>query len=154
MNAPFRRDQATLAADKYDLINSRFVMDGVDANRWPSYVQDLFDRLRTRGWLQMTEIYLNIQSDSGRINEAPNLMRWWGYYSQGLEQQNKDPRAGTIVNRRANTRPWADLAELMQNAGFVNIKREQHSLPIGEWSEGTIDVLWWKHLPRKMIAPV
>lgn len=138
MNAPFRRDRATLSADKYDLVNSRFVMDGIDTNRWPSYVQDLFDRLRPRGWLQMTEVYLNIQSDSGRINEAPHLMRWWECYSQGLEQQNKDPRAGTIM--RVNTRPWADLAELMQNTGFVKIRREQHSLPIGEWPEGTRDI--------------
>ncbi|KAI4840805.1 hypothetical protein E4T44_07900 [Aureobasidium sp. EXF-8845] len=72
LNEPFRYDQDELTRDKYDLVNSRFLTDCINAGRWGSYVQDLHDRLRgggSPGWLQMLEAQFHIQSRSGRSLE-------------------------------------------------------------------------------------
>ncbi|KAG9539542.1 hypothetical protein KCU77_g22904, partial [Aureobasidium melanogenum] len=74
LNVPFRYDQEELARDKYDLVNSRFLADSIDASRWGAYVQDLHDRLRGGGWLQMLEAHFHFQSRSGRPLEY--LSRW------------------------------------------------------------------------------
>lgn len=121
LNEPFRYDQEELARDKYDLVNSRFLADSINASRWASYVQDLHDRLRGGGWLQMLEAQFNIQSRSGRPLEY--LSRWWNIYSQALERQNKDPRVGTELSRH------------LHNAGFINIAVEPKQLPVGEWHQ-------------------
>ncbi|KAH0290269.1 hypothetical protein KCU62_g3820, partial [Aureobasidium sp. EXF-3399] len=121
LNEPFRYDQEELARDKYDLVNSRFLADSINASRWASYVQDLHDRLRDGGWLQMLEAQFNIQSRSGRPLEY--LSRWWNIYSQALERQNKDPRVGTELPRH------------LHNAGFINIAVEPKQLPVGEWHQ-------------------
>lgn len=78
---------------------------------------------------------MNIQSDSGRRLEAPNVGRWWELYSTALEQQGRDPRVGSLVVS-SNRRAWSNLKALMDDIGFVNTKEEQHRLPIGEWSQG------------------
>ncbi|KAI5242782.1 hypothetical protein E4T43_04486 [Aureobasidium subglaciale] len=121
LNEAFRYGQAELARDKYDLVNSRFLADGINADRWASYVQDLHGRLRRNGWLQMIEAQFHIQSNNGRSLE--HLSRWWNIYSNALERQRKDPRAGV------------DLSRHMVNAGFVNISFEPKQLPIGEWPQ-------------------
>ena len=135
LNAPFRLARYEFARSRYDLINSRFLTSGIDGSRWPSYVRDLFDRLEGGGWLQMTEAYMNIQSDSGRRDEAPNIGRWWELYSTALEIQGKDPRAGTIVTN-VRRRAWTSLATLMEETGFIGIETDQPQLPIGSWSTG------------------
>ncbi|CAD0023858.1 unnamed protein product, partial [Aureobasidium pullulans] len=119
LNEAFRYDQTELARDRYDLVNSCFLADGINKDRWSSYIQDLHDRVRRGGWLQMVEAQLNIQSDSGRPLE--HLSRWWSIYSDALEEQNKDARAMVHLRRH------------MTNAGFVNIVGEPKRLPVGEW---------------------
>ncbi|KAH0274639.1 hypothetical protein KCU91_g5129, partial [Aureobasidium melanogenum] len=121
LNVAFRYDQEELARDKYDLVNSRFLADSIDASRWRAYVQDLHDRLRGGGWLQMLEAHFHVQSRSGRPLQY--LSRWWNIYSQALERHNKDPRVGT------------ELSRYMTNAGFVNISIEPKQLPVGEWHQ-------------------
>lgn len=135
LNAPFRLHQDELRRDRYDLINSRFLTSGIDSLRWPSYVQDLFNRLNPGGWLQMTEAYMNIQSDSGRRDEAPSIGRWWDLYSTALERQGKDPRVGTTVMNRSQ-RAWGNLTSLMRDAGFVGVQTQLPRLPIGDWPSG------------------
>jgi hypothetical protein len=122
LNEAFRYDHDELARDRYDLVNSRFLAEGINSDRWPSYIQDLYHRLRRDGWLQMVEAQFNIQSSSGR--PLKYLPTWWTMYSQALQRQNKDPRAGT------------QLARHMRNAGFVNIVEDPRVLPIGEWHSG------------------
>ncbi|KAL1302170.1 hypothetical protein AAFC00_002601 [Neodothiora populina] len=134
LNAPFRLDQGVLS-ERYTFINSRFLANGIDAARWPSYIQDMYGRLRSGGWLQMTEAYMNIQSDNGRRDEAPSLGRWWHLFSTALEQQGRDPRVGTTVVH-ANQRSWANLKALMTQAGFDCIQERHPRLPIGGWKPG------------------
>jgi predicted methyltransferase len=43
------------------------VAGGIHANRWRSYVRDIFRVLKPGGWCQMVEIYFNAQSDNGTL---------------------------------------------------------------------------------------
>lgn len=138
LNAPLQLGPREVARDRYDLINSRFLASGIDRHRWPGYVKDLYDRLEPGGWLQMTEAYMNIQSDSGRRQEAPNIGRWWELYSSALEQQGRDPRVGTAVTS-ASQRAWVDLTRLMVDTGFVRVETELPRLPIGEWPTSELE---------------
>lgn len=63
MNAPFREERTgCLRPEKFHLINSRLLIDGIDAARWPSYVKDLKAVLCPSGWLQMVEFHPLVQS--------------------------------------------------------------------------------------------
>ena len=43
---------------------------GINADRWPGYVADIFRVLRRGGWCQMVEIYYNAQSDNGTLTDS------------------------------------------------------------------------------------
>lgn len=73
----------------------------------------------------MVELNLNIQSDSGRREEAPLLERWIAYYTQAMQRLNRDH---TVGNR---------LQQLMTSAGLVDVQYQRHRLPIGPWLAGT-----------------
>ncbi|KAJ4006710.1 hypothetical protein NW752_010711 [Fusarium irregulare] len=47
------------------------VAGGIHANRWRSYVRDIFRVLKPGGWCQMVEIYFNAQSDNGTLTPVP-----------------------------------------------------------------------------------
>ena len=124
LNIPFRQDTSSdrLRPETFDLINSRMLADGINANRWESYVRELYALLKPNGWLQMVEFHAIFQSDSGR--DAPFLSRWWDWYSQKMLQMGKNPRIG------------AQLRPLMTNAGFTDVHYHVSRLPIGNWDEG------------------
>ncbi|VTT63157.1 unnamed protein product [Fusarium fujikuroi] len=43
---------------------NQMVAGGIHANRWRSYIRDIFRVLKPGGWCQMVEIYFNAQSDN------------------------------------------------------------------------------------------
>lgn len=87
----------------------------------------------------MAEAYMNIQSDSGRREEAVNIGRWWELFSTAMDRQGKDSRVGTIVTN-PNQRAWTTLADLLRSAGFTDIQIDQPRLPIGVWPSGTVTI--------------
>lgn len=121
LNNPFRSDGDELRRIRYDLINSRFLAEGIDATRWPAYIRDLRGRLTEGGWLQMLEFNLNIQSDSGRREEAHSLVTWMDHYSQAMQRLQRDPLVGN------------KLQQYMAAAGLVDVRYERQRLPIGPW---------------------
>lgn len=123
MNAPFREERTgVLRPEKFHLINSRLLADGINASRWPTYVKDLKAVLCPGGWLQMVELHPLVQSFSGR--DTTFLQQWSQLYMRTLEQMGKDPRIGTR------------LAQHMANAGFEFIHARTEVLPIGPWKDG------------------
>ena len=52
------------------LRNSPIFSGGINANRWPTYLRDLFQATRPGGWCQMVELYLQCQSDNGTLTES------------------------------------------------------------------------------------
>jgi hypothetical protein len=124
LNASFREDKSedALKPETFDFINSRMLADGIDRDRWPTYVKELHALLRPDGWLQMIETHPLFQSDSGR--EAPALQRWFEWYIEAMNRMNKDARVG------------ARLRELMIDAGFRDVRYSVVKMPIGMWDRG------------------
>ncbi|GIZ43200.1 hypothetical protein CKM354_000643500 [Cercospora kikuchii] len=121
LNASFREDTSHdhLKPETFDLINSRLLSDGINADRWPSYVRELYVLLKPDGWLQMVEGQALFQSDSGR--DAPFLSRWWEWYREKMIQMRKNPRIAS------------QLGTLMTNAGFKDVHYHVARLPLGNW---------------------
>jgi hypothetical protein len=126
MNAPFRdaHSSSRLRIEYFHLINSRFLADGINADRWSSYIRELKAMLRRGGWLQMMELELRFQSDNGRL--APNihepLYAWSQRYRNSMQQRNKDPRIGQR------------LESYMQAAGFADVNYQAVRLEVGGWN--------------------
>ena len=126
LNASFRDDRSAdrLGPESFDLINSRLLAEGINADRWSSYVRELKLLLRPGGWLQMVEIQLPFQSSSGRLNDDSCLTRWWQWYSWALQRMGKNVRIGR------------ELQRLLATEGFTNVTARSIDLPIGDWNSG------------------
>lgn len=111
-----------LRRQSFDLINSRFLAEGIDRQRWSSYIAELRALLKPGGWLQMVEAHLIFQSDTGR--PKPNLEAWWTYYKRAMESINRDPGIAPHLQRS------------MAGAGFANVVQKAFDVPIGGWKPG------------------
>ncbi|KAH7359517.1 S-adenosyl-L-methionine-dependent methyltransferase [Pyrenochaeta sp. MPI-SDFR-AT-0127] len=120
------RDPDVFQSRAYDLIHSRFVSQGVNSNRWASYIQDMRLLLRPGGWVQIVEYYPLVQSDSGRLTDQAAVRRWWLSYEASMRRLNRDPRIG----RR--------LKDLLMQSGYRDVAVEIEHLPIGSWHSDPI----------------
>ncbi|KAF2091998.1 S-adenosyl-L-methionine-dependent methyltransferase [Saccharata proteae CBS 121410] len=111
----------TYAPNYYDLVHSRFVGPGIKKDRWRGYLRDMARLLKRGGWVQMTEFYYIIQSDSGMLTDEHALTQWSNGYRYTMESDT-DPRAGR------------NLGQMMRNAGLVDVQEIAYRLPIGGWS--------------------
>lgn len=126
LNARFRDDRSEdrLRPETFDLINSRLLAEGINAERWPSYIRELKQMLKPGGWLQLVEPQLHFQSSTGRLSDDSNLSRWWQWYARTQERMGKNPRIGRT------------LPQLLSADGFENIRHLSLDLPIGDWMPG------------------
>ncbi|EPS35435.1 hypothetical protein H072_11185 [Dactylellina haptotyla CBS 200.50] len=111
---------------EFDLVHSRLVAPGINKNRWSGYLRDCFKVLKSDGWLQMVEIYFNVQSDNGTLTEDHGLRRWSKTYLEVFED-TKDLRAPTR------------LQALMERAGFVDVQSRMMPLPLNGWPRSSRD---------------
>lgn len=111
----------TFPTDHFDVVHSRLMASGIHANRWRSYVQDIFRVLKPGGWCQMVEIYFNAQSDNGTLERDNALSRWSSLYLESMHPR-KDPRAAL------------QLPGWMRNAGFTEVESRLLTLPMCGWS--------------------
>lgn len=126
LNASFREDRSSdrLRPETFDLINSRYLAEGINTNRWSSYVRELRQLLKRGGWLQMVEIQFPFQSSNGTLPDDSYLTRWWQWYSYALQRMGKNVRVGQT------------LAEIMTTEGFQHVRPVMRDLPVGDWSSG------------------
>ncbi|RPB02032.1 S-adenosyl-L-methionine-dependent methyltransferase [Choiromyces venosus 120613-1] len=116
LNEPF-----TFHTNEFDFIHSRNVVTGINKGRWPSYVKDCARVLKPGGWLQMVEIYHNVQSDNGTMTDEHALREASTKYLTAAES-SKDLRA-----------PLA-LDSLMRGAGMENVASKMIPMPLNGWS--------------------
>ncbi|EEQ91279.1 uncharacterized protein BDCG_06399 [Blastomyces dermatitidis ER-3] len=115
LNRPF-----TFKPNYFDVVHSRLVASGLHRQRWPSYIRDIKKTLRRGGWVQMVEIYFNVQSDNGTITHDHALRQWSSKYFQSIEDV-KDPRVAM------------NLKGLLESAGFANIQTTLINVPLAPW---------------------
>ena len=125
LNARFRDDRSNdqLRPETFDLVNSRLLVNGINSDRWPTYVRDLRHVLKPGGWLQMVELQFPFQSYSGRLSDESCLNRWWQWYSHAMHSMGK------------NARIARDLERLLTAEGFEHITTRSYDLSIGDWNE-------------------
>jgi hypothetical protein len=82
-----------------------------------------FRVLKPGGWVQLIEIYFNVQSDNGSITEEHALRRWSRQFMRSYEG-TKDLRVGTRLNN------------LLRDGGFEDIDARMIPLPLSAWSNG------------------
>ncbi|KAJ5334059.1 uncharacterized protein N7506_007842 [Penicillium brevicompactum] len=125
----------TFPANHFDLVHSRLLATGINRSRWPSYLHDIvrcdpyqpgltqavLRVLKRGGWVQMVEIYFNVQSDNGSLTDEHALRKWSIQYLRALEDR-KDLRIGS------------KLRNLMTEAGFVEVDTKMIPLPLSAWS--------------------
>lgn len=116
LNRPF-----TFPSNWFDLVHSRLLATGLNRSRWQSYFQDIKRVLKPGGWVQIVEIYFNVQSDNGSITEEHGLRQWSARFMRSLED-TKDLRVGTR------------LKMLMMGAGLVDVDTRMIPLPLSAWS--------------------
>lgn len=135
LNARFRDDSSEdrLRPETFDLINSRLLAEGINADRWQSYVRELKQMLKPGGWLQMVELQLLFQDSTGQLGDDSNLTRWWQWYSYTLGRMGKNPRIGR------------ELSQHLTDAGFENVRNHILDLPIGDWKPGM------RHIPIHLL---
>ncbi|KEY82121.1 hypothetical protein BA78_4453 [Aspergillus fumigatus] len=114
----------TFPSNHFDLVHSSLLATGINRARWPSYLADirrcaLF--LKPGGWVQLIEIYFNVQSDNGSITEEHALRRWSRHFMRSYEG-TKDLRVGTRLNT------------LLRDGGFEEIDARMIPLPLSAWS--------------------
>ncbi|KAI9371489.1 S-adenosyl-L-methionine-dependent methyltransferase [Aspergillus egyptiacus] len=117
LNLPF-----TFSSNHFDLVHSRLVAGGINRARWPSYIRDIKRVLKPGGWVQMAEIYFNVQSDNGSINEGHALRQWSSQLMRSMEEI-KDLRVGPR------------LRSLLIAAGFTEVDMKMIPLPLSAWPD-------------------
>ncbi|KAK6085765.1 UMTA methyltransferase [Seiridium cupressi] len=105
----------------FDLVQSRMVSGGINANRWNRYVREIKRILVRRGWVQMMEVYLNAQCPSGDYPGDGALRQWSSKYLAAMSQLGKDPRAGMR------------LGTMLRAAGFGSVEETSFELPMCDW---------------------
>ncbi|RAK73340.1 class I SAM-dependent methyltransferase [Aspergillus fijiensis CBS 313.89] len=116
LNRPF-----TFPSNHFDLVHSRMQATGIDRARWLSYIWDIKRVLKPGGWVQMVEMYFNVQSDNGSLTEDHALRQWSTKFMQSLND-TKDLRVGT------------HLRDLMVAAGMEQVDAKMIPLPLSGWS--------------------
>ncbi|KAF7163148.1 hypothetical protein CNMCM5623_008218 [Aspergillus felis] len=111
----------TFPSNHFDLVHSRLLATGINRARWPSYLADIKRVLKPGGWVQLIEIYFNVQSDNGSITEEHALRRWSTQFLRSYEG-TKDVRVGTRLNN------------LLRDGGFKEIDARMIPLPLSAWS--------------------
>ncbi|QPC62134.1 hypothetical protein HYE67_004365 [Fusarium culmorum] len=99
----------TFKPNHFDLVHSQMLAGGIHANRWGSYIRDIFRVLKPGGWCQMVEIYFNAQSDNGTLTPVVKTI-------SGKPRTTPRP-AGTIAN-----------GELDEKCGLHRSRIETHDI--------------------------
>ncbi|KAJ5172805.1 hypothetical protein N7492_005398 [Penicillium capsulatum] len=111
----------TFPTNHFDLVHSRLLATGIHRARWPSYIRDIVRVLKPGGWVQMVEIYFNVQSDNGSITDDHALRKWSKQYLRSLEDR-KELRIGST------------LRNLFTSAGLKEVDTKMIPLPLSAWS--------------------
>jgi len=81
----------------------------------------------------MMEMYLQIQSDSGLLDDSSALRRWSMAYLGSLD------RTGLAEGRKDRHAPKR-LDAMMTAAGFVDVEVSIRNVPMSPWPEGRLSL--------------
>ena len=101
-------------SNRFDLIHQRLLVCGLRRTDWPIALAEIHRALRPGGWVQLGEYNSNWGS-------GPYALKQIAVYEAIAEHRGQNIH----VNK--------ELPELLKNAGFVDVRVERRSLPLGAW---------------------
>ncbi|KAF3798683.1 Secondary metabolism regulator laeA [Colletotrichum gloeosporioides] len=104
---------------KFDYIHS-MMMTGAFRD-WPNFHRQAFDNLNPGGWLEIQDIDFPMRCDDGTIPPECDLGRWNDLMMEAGR------RSGFLLDTCGRA------AEMMANAGFIDIVRIPFKWPINQW---------------------
>jgi SAM-dependent methyltransferase len=108
----------TFRPSSFDFIHARSIYGSVAD--YPALYSEIKDHLKPGGWFEQTEISVITKSEDGSI--AGTRLEEWGPLA--WECGEKFGKSFKIAE---------DSKELMERAGFVNVRRHTFKWPIGTW---------------------
>ncbi|AEO54738.1 hypothetical protein MYCTH_2297650 [Thermothelomyces thermophilus ATCC 42464] len=120
----------------FDYIHSRHTVMAI--KDWPKLMRRCLEHLRPGGWFEMQEVYhYPISANRAKpIQPDHPVARYWSLIMEGLTNLGVDFHAA------ADGR----LADMMREAGFVNVTERVLQIPIGTWAKNkvlkTVGLYW------------
>lgn len=128
----------------FDLIHSRHIVMAI--KDWPNLLRNAYDHLKPGGWLELQEVHHFPQASSDtELDLMEPLVKFWANVSAGL---------GALGVDFTKTQ---QLAQLVRDAGFVNVTERIFHIPIGTWPKNkTLKIcgLWWKTILMDGLSPI
>ncbi|CAK7269792.1 hypothetical protein SEPCBS57363_003779 [Sporothrix epigloea] len=106
---------------KFDYIHS-MMMTGAFRN-WERFYEQAFEFLNTDGWLEIQDIDFPLRCVDGSLPADSALQKWSDIMMEA------SAKSGFLLNTCGRA------AELMREAGFVDIVRVPYKWPIGRWAK-------------------
>ncbi|KAK2012806.1 methyltransferase domain-containing protein [Colletotrichum eremochloae] len=104
---------------KFDFIYGRMLTGSIAD--WPRFIQQSYEFLEPGGWLELSDILLDLQSDDGTVDQNCALQEWARHMLE----------AAAILKRPLDSCKF--YKEQLAEAGFVNITEKIYKWPTNPW---------------------
>ncbi|KAH8687419.1 S-adenosyl-L-methionine-dependent methyltransferase [Tricladium varicosporioides] len=103
----------------FDFIHARHMCSSI--KQWPKLLEEAYDKLQPGGWIELQDLEFQAKCDDGTLKETYEVSKLFKFVTQGLAVFGVD-----LLGMRKN-------AELLREAGFINVERKIFKIPIGTW---------------------
>ncbi|KAF9869852.1 hypothetical protein CkaCkLH20_12651 [Colletotrichum karsti] len=108
-----------LFPNDFDFIHMRNLATWV--HDLPKLLERCFENLKPGAWVETQDFNSNVGCDDGTMPDDWPLIQFWAQLHEAMLMLNVDIR---IAPR---------IGDLMEKAGFVNVKRTAYKVPVGAW---------------------
>ena len=129
--------------DHFDYIHARHTV--VAIRNWPLLMQRAMEHLKPGGWFELQEIHHMPHCHDGSMPEGHKVTEYWATIM------------GAIGRLGVNFNVTLFLADMMAEAGFVNITTRVFHVPIGVWPRNKVLKtvgLYWKTILVMGLYPI
>jgi trans-aconitate methyltransferase len=114
-----------LFAERFDLIHSRAMVAGIKG--WPRYLAQALTHLKPGGWIELHDAFLPAActpETTSRLGAEPAFITLTSKFVEYGYQVGLDLQAP------------AKFADMLRDAGFINVHVQWLKMPIGPWAKG------------------
>ncbi|KAG0650174.1 Methyltransferase LAE1 [Hyphodiscus hymeniophilus] len=127
----------------FDYIHGRHTVMAI--RDWPKLMRRVLDHLKPGGWFELQEIHHYPQCHDGSMPPDHPVTQYWAYIIEGLAQLGVNFNATLL------------LADMMREAGFVNVTTRIFHVPIGVWPRNKVLKmvgLYWRTILIDGLDPI
>ncbi|WQF85886.1 Putative S-adenosyl-L-methionine-dependent methyltransferase superfamily [Colletotrichum destructivum] len=104
---------------KFDFVYGRMLTGSIAD--WPRFIHQSYEFLEPGGWIELTDILLDLQSDDGTVGPDCAAQRWAGHMRE----------AAAIWKRPLNSCKF--YKQQLAEAGFTNVTERVYKWPSNPW---------------------